>query len=502
VWDVLIKNARIIDGAGTPWYFGDIAIAGQEIVGIGRLSGNAIRVIDAMGKVVSPGFIDAHSHSDWVLLKDNFAESKVRQGVTTEVIGQCGTSAAPREIGEDKQSGFSTMAEYFGELEEHAMAINLVPLVGHGNIRQLVMGYADRPAKDYEIAEMSRILKSALVEGAHGLTTGLIYPPGSFATNQEIISLAHVVASEGGLYATHMRDEGAGLLASVSESIAVAEAARIPLHISHHKVCGENNWGLVRQSLALIDQKRGEGLDITLDQYPYTATSTGLKVVVPLWAHEGGLDALLKRLQVAETRQLIRSQILEKERRWDLIMVNGESIEQISVRRGQEPVDSCLDLLVHDKCETNMVRFAMCESDVEFVLKHPAVMVGSDASARAVHGPLSEGTPHPRAYGTFPRVLSTYVRERKLLSLEEAIRKMTGFPAARFQLWNRGLLRPGFKADLVMFDPDKVADVATYAKPHAYPKGIEIVMVNGRVVVEAQEHLGTLPGQVLRKGYA
>ncbi|MBS3937262.1 MAG: D-aminoacylase [Peptococcaceae bacterium] len=498
--DVLIKNARIVDGTGSPWYFGDIAVQGQSIVGLGRVDSLAVRLIDAGGMVVAPGFIDAHSHSDMALLKSPLAESKIRQGVTTEVIGQCGSSAAPRGPHERDEYTFSTVAEYLTLLENTGTSVNVVPLVGHGTLRQMVMGHVDRAATSVEIAEMSRLISTALDEGAHGFTTGLIYPPGSYATNFEIIALARVVATKGGIYATHMRDEGARLLESIRESIEVAEKAQIPLHISHHKVCGEANWGLVRESLKVIDAKREQGLDITLDQYPYTATSTGLKVVIPAWAHEGGVEGLTERLSDAATRQTIRGQIGEREQRWDLIMVDGISIHERAVKQGQEPVDVSLDLLLADKFDTSMVRFAMCEGDVEYVLKHPAVMVGSDASGRAIYGPLSVGTPHPRAYGTFPRVLGTYVRERKVLTLEEAVRKMTGFPAARFQLWNRGLLRPGMRADLVMFDPAEIADVATYARPHAYPRGVALVMVNGRVVVETGEHLGLLAGQVLRKG--
>ncbi len=511
--DVLIKNARLVDGTGAPWFYGSLGVLGERIAALGQVDAPARRVIDACGRVVAPGFIDAHSHSDDALFKNPQAESKVRQGVTTEVIGQCGSSAAPREPKSDHTEPFASFAEYLELLEARGIGVNIVPLVGHGNIRARVLELADRKATAEELEQMCALTQAALEAGAHGLTTGLIYPPSCYGDHAEIVALAKVVAAHGGIYASHMRDEGKGMLASVAETIDVGRQAKLPVHISHHKVCGPQNFGLVKDSLALVDAVRLEGIDVTLDQYPYTATSTGLKVVVPQWAHAGGADAMRERLADLPIRARITQEILENlttGRQWDCILVascqkehnkqfEGRTLQEISTMMGKEPVEACLDLLMEENFDVAMVRFAMCEADVEYVMQHPLVMIGSDAALRATYGPLSTGKPHPRAYGTFPRVLGTYVRERGVLRLEEAVRKMTSFPAQRFQLFDRGLLRPGAYADLVMFDEGAVDDLATYSEPHAYPRGIDMVMVNGAIVVENGEHSGLLPGKVLRR---
>jgi len=508
VFDLLIKNAKLIDGTGAPWFYGSIAVKGEEIVGVGRVDGPATRIIDAGGRYVAPGFIDAHSHSDDALLQNPLAESKIRQGVTAEVIGQCGASAAPRKTS-GEEFCFKSFPEYLDLLESRGVSLNVIPLVGHGNLRQVVMDYDNREPNTEELAAMCKLAEEAMQAGAFGFTTGLIYPPGSFAKADEITSIAKVVASYGGIYATHMRDEDAGLVESVQETINVGAEAGIPVHISHHKVCGEKNWGLVKESLKLIDKKRAEGIDITMDQYPYIATSTGLKVIIPQWAHAGGVPKLRERCSDPSVRAQLIKEICSYERRWDWLLVSscnkehnkvyeGKTAQEIGAMTGKEPVDACLDLLLDEDFNVGMVRYAMCEEDVELVMKHPHVMIGSDASARATYGPLSSGKPHPRAYGTFTRVLETYVRERGVLALEEAVRKMTSLPAARFELWDRGTLRPGVKADLVMFDLAKLHENCTYAEPHAYPCGVSLVCVNGTVVVENSEHLGLKPGKVLR----
>jgi len=506
--DILIKNARLIDGTGAPWFYGNLGVVGERIVGLGNVDELAKQVIDAAGRVVAPGFIDAHSHSDDALITCPQAESKVRQGVTTEVIGQCGSSAAPRELKDDHSERFASLAEYLGLLTTRGVAVNVVSLVGHGNIRSLVMGLEDRAASPDELRQMCELTGAAMEAGAFGLSTGLIYPPGSYGNHAEIVALAKVVAKYGGLYASHMRDESGGVVASVAETIAVGREAKLPVHISHHKVCGEESWGLVKESLALVDAMRREGVDVTLDQYPYTATSTGLKVIVPQWAHAGGTVTMRERLVDPVVRASVVEEILGRRERWDQTLVascrkeankhfEGHTLEEISHMVGKAPVDACLDLLLDENFDVQMVRFAMCEEDVAYVMRHPLVMIGSDASLRATHGLLSSGKPHPRAYGTFPRVLGAYVRDRGTLRLEEAVRKMTSFPAQRFKLYDRGLLRPGAYADVVMFNPETVADVATYAAPHAYPRGIDLVMVNGSVVIEDGEHSGVLSGKVL-----
>ncbi|HSL93065.1 MAG TPA: D-aminoacylase [Bacillota bacterium] len=507
--DILIKNARVIDGSGAPWFRADVAVKNGVITAVGKVGGEAARVIDASGLVLSPGFIDSHSHSDDPLLKNRNAESKVRQGVTTEVIGQCGASAAPRvDDSAEDEAGFETFAEYLDLLRGKGVSLNVVPLVGHGNIRAAVMGYENRPATAEELVAMCDLAEECMQAGARGFTTGLIYPPGSYADHKEIVAMARAVARHGGYYATHMRDEGADLLASVCESISVGREANIPVQISHHKVCGEANWGLVKDSLEMIDAARAEGIDVTMDQYPYIATATGLKVIIPQWAHSGGKAAMRERLLDPVTGPQIRAEIAATERRWDWLLVascqkaenkcyEGKTAQEIGEMMGKSPLEASLSLLLDEDFNVGMVRFAMCEEDVERVLLHPAVMIGSDAGARATYGVLSEGKPHPRSYGTFPRVLEKYVRERRVITLEQAVYKMTGLPAARWGLWNRGLIRPGFKADLVLFDPDTVHETATFAEPHAYPQGIPYVLVNGQLVVDGGEHTGKAPGELL-----
>ena len=507
--DLLIKNARVIDGSGALWFRADVAVKDGLITAVGKVTGEALRVINAENLVLSPGFIDSHSHSDDPLLKNHNAESKVRQGVTTEVIGQCGSSAAPRTgDASDDEAGFDTFSEYLGLLRERGVSLNVVPLVGHGNIRASVMGYENRPPSEQELQSMCDLAEDCMKAGARGFTTGLIYPPGSYADHSEIVSIARVVARHGGYYATHMRDEAEGLLASVRESIAVGRDASIPVQISHHKVCGESNWGLVEQSLALVDAARDEGIDVTMDQYPYIATATGLKVIIPQWAHSGGKAAMRERLLDPVTGRQIRDEIAAVEKRWDWLLIahchkqankgyEGRTASEIGEMMGKTPLEASLSLLLDEDFDVGMVRFAMCEEDVERVLRHPAVMIGSDAGARATYGVLAEGKPHPRSYGTFPRVLEKYVRERKVLRLEQAVYKMTGLPAARWGLWDRGLVRPGFKADLVLFDPDTVHETATFSEPHAYPLGIPFVIVNGRMVVDNGQHTGATPGELL-----
>ena len=510
MFDILVKNAKIVDGSGSPWFYGNVAVKGEEIVGVGRVDGPATRVIDAEGQFLTPGFIDAHSHSDDSLLASPLAESKIRQGVTAEVIGQCGASAAPRKAAEGEYN-YASLAEYLHLLETRGVSLNVIPLLGHGNLRQIVMGYDNRKATPLELQQMCQLTAESMEAGAFGFTTGLIYPPGSYADAEEITAIAKVVSKYGGIYATHMRDEDGKLVESVAETIAVGEAALLPVHISHHKVCGEPNWGLVKESLKLIDEKRQQGVDITMDQYPYIATSTGLKVIIPQWAHAGGTAGLRARFTDAESRASLTQEILSAEKRWDWILVascnkehnkvyEGKTAAEIAQMTGKAPVDACLDLLLDEDFNVGMVRYAMCEEDVELVMQHPHVMIGSDASARATYGKLSEGKPHPRAYGTFTRVLETYVRERNVLTLEDAVRKMTNLTAMRFQLWDRGLVRPGFKADLVLFDLAKCKENCTFAEPHAYPDGVSLVCVNGTIVVEAGEHLGVTPGKVLRMG--
>lgn len=516
MFDLIIKNGKLVDGTGNAWFYGNVAILGEKIVEVGQLTcQQAHRVIDAQGLVVAPGFIDSHSHSDQPLLVNRKAESKIFQGVTSEVIGQCGGSAAPRSADdtESRVEGLSfswqTMAEYLQLLESQGVAVNVIPLIGHGNLRRMVMGMADRPATESELAAMCQLAEQAMREGAHGFTSGLIYPPSSYSDTAELVGIAKVVAAHGGIYATHMRNEGANLMDSVRETIEIGEQAHIPVHISHHKVAGEENWGRVHDSLALIDAKRAAGVDITLDQYPYIASSTGLKVIVPQWAHADGVPAMRQRVLDPQLGQRIRQEIADKERRWDWVLVSscrqpenkqfeGKNMAEIAVMTGQDPLEAALSLLLSEDFNVGMVRFSMCEEDVEHVMRHPLVMIGSDSSALATEGPLSKGKPHPRSYGTFARVLGYYVRERKILTLEEAVRKMTGFAAARFRLWDRGLLRPGCFADITIFDQETIRDVATFVDPHRHAAGIHYVLVNGQVAIDQGQQTEQLAGKALR----
>lgn len=523
--DILIRGGKVIDGTGAPWFRADVAVAGGRIRAVARhLNAEAKLVIDAAGRAVAPGFIDSHSHSDTTLLANPKAESKIRQGVTTEVIGQCGSTAAPlseRSFEEAKRAlssenveiSWRTLAEYLAVLEGRGVAVNVVPTVGHGTIREAVVGYDDRPPTDDEMRQMKALVAESMKAGARALTTGLIYPPGSYAKTDELIELAKVAAEHGGIYMSHLRDEGDQLLEAVTEAIEIGEKGGLPVQISHHKAVGPANWGRVKDSLAMIDAARARGLDVTADQYPYVATSTGLDSIIPDWAHDGGNAAMLDRLKDGPTRAKLGAQVtpaVERRGGWDKILISslraesnrqyqGWTLDAIASGRGQDPWTTTCELIISEGGYVGMIRFGMCEEDVRMVMAHPAVMIGSDGSSLAPYGRLGEGKPHPRNYGTFVRVLGKYAREDRVLTVEEAVRKMTGLPAARFGLWDRGLVRPGMAADLVVFDPETVAERATFADPHQYPVGIDHVIVNGRVAVDPTGHTGTLAGQILRR---
>jgi len=526
MFDLVIRGGKLVDGTGNPWFEGDVAIQGGRIAALGSLGkAEAARVIDAAGLVVAPGFIDLHSHSDAELLVNPRAESKIRQGVTTEVIGNCGFSLAPlgplgKERVQAELAGYGlsltweTMAGYLETVEKQGVALNVAALIGHGTVRRSVMGYERRRPTAAELEAMKALVDQAMSDGAFGLTTGLIYPPGSFSETEELIELSRVVAKRGGFYASHLRDEGDRLLESVAEALEIGRKGGLPVQLSHHKAVGQANWGKVKESLRMIDEARASGLDVTADQYPYIATATGLSSIIPDWAQEGGAKKVLERLQHPETRRRLAAEVEAvqvKKGGWDKILIPsvkteknrlfiGLDLAEIARRRQQAPVEAAFDLLIEEELEVGMIRFGMSEEDVRLVMSHPAVAIGSDGSALAPYGRLGQGKPHPRNYGTFPRVLGKYVREEGVLRLEEAVRKMTSLPARRLRLWDRGLLRPGFWADITIFDPVTVAERATFTDPHQYPAGIPYVLVNGQVVIEAGEHTGALPGQVLRHG--
>jgi len=531
MFDLIIKNGLVVDGTGNPWFRADIGIKNGRINKIGDLhSIESKEALDAKSLIVAPGFIDMHTHSDLSLLINPRAESKVRQGVTTDVVGNCGSSAAPLNdflkeeiritspvLEEAKlKLDWSTMDEYLKRLEKNGVALNVVPLVGNGNIRALVMGYDARPPTKDELEEMRKVLANALEEGAFGLSSGLIYPPSCYADTKELIELCKVVAQYGGIYTSHIRSEEDGLIDSVKEAIEIGEKAKVPVEISHHKAEGKSNWGKVKQTLKMIDEARNRGIDVTCDVYPYLAGSTGLDALLPPYIWEGGIKKLVERLENPKIRQKLRKEMKEdikgwssllKDDGWNSVMIayckghrnfEGKTISEIAELKGIDPFDFVFDLLIEEKASVSIVIFMMCEKDLRTVLRHPVSMVGSDSSATAPYGVLGKGKPHPRTYGTFARILGEYVRKRRLLTLEDAIRKMTSLPAQKLKLRDRGLLREGAWADITAFDPKKVADKATYSKPHRYAIGIKYVVVNGKVVIDQGEHTEALPGKVLR----
>ncbi|MCS6859056.1 MAG: D-aminoacylase [Abditibacteriales bacterium] len=526
-FDLLIRNAQVIDGSGKPALTADIAIVGDTIAEVGKLpeEAQATEVIDATGCIVTPGFIDAHSHTDEGLLIDPTAQSKIMQGITTEVSGNCGYSPVPaltapmqREMRErlarwGLEEVFTTMGEFFAALEQRGLGVNYASFVGHGTIRACAMGFDMRPPTDDEMRAMKRMLEQAIDEGALGLSTGLIYPPGCYADTQELIELAKILPPRGALYATHLRNEGDELIEAVAESLTIGRESGAPVQISHHKATGQRNWGKVQQTIEMMERARQQGVDVTCDQYPYIATSTSLRTLIPAWAHEGGREKLLERLATADDLEKIRAEVEQRyptPEAWNQVMVSevlneslkgfeGKRLGEVAQAWGLPPFDALVKLLIEDQARTAMVNFVLCEEDVETVMRYPHTMVGTDARARRTDGPLSAGVPHPRAYGTFPRVLARYVRERQVIPLEESVRRMTSLAARRFGLQRRGLIARGYFADLVIFDPDRVTDTATYENPAQLPAGITHVLVNGVVVVRNGRHTGALTGRVLRR---
>lgn len=517
MYDVVFKRARVLDGTGAPWFEADVAVKDGFIVRVGRAEGEAARVIDAGGrKYLAPGFIDAHSHSDLPLVVNPTADSKVMQGVTLEVIGQCGSSGAPRNMGlrmdpdeTPSEAGaevpeWTDMASYMEVLESQGVSVNVAPLVGHGTVRRQVMGTERRAPTPEELEKMKTLVAQAMEQGAFGLSTGLIYVPGTYAATDEVVELAKIASSYGGKYFTHIRNEGPRLLEAVQEAITIGMEAGLPVQISHFKAMGEPNWGKVKDSIALVEKAREDGLDITADQYPYTASSTGLASSVPSSAWSGGRG--LERLKdPAQRRQILDA--LKAHGNWDKIVIAslshpddqefiGKSILETSEAQGIAPEEAVLGLLERNRGVVQIINHAMCEEDVRTVMVQPWVMAGSDG--RAFNAAKPNGKPHPRSYGTFVRILGRYVREHKLLRLEEAVRKMTSLPAMRLGLQDRGILREDMRADLVLFDADTVVDNATFADPHRYPSGVEYVLVNGVIVVDDGRHNGERPGIVLR----
>jgi N-acyl-D-amino-acid deacylase len=528
MFDIILKNAKIIDGSGNPWFWGDIGIKNGRIKKIGKIGAEEASELDVKGLAVCPGFIDMHSHSDLAILVNPKAESKVMQGVTTEVIGNCGFSAVPVDdstvdqlkdyagfLSKELDWSWRSLGDYINKLK--GISLNIAPLVGQGTIRIAVMGFDSKDPTRRQLERMKGLLKDALDDGAFGLSTGLIYPPGSFTKTEELIELAKVLRDYNGLYSSHIRGEGGTLIKAFKEAIRIGRESGVRVEVSHHKAVGKENWGRVEETIELIERAREEGIDITCDQYPYTASSTSLSACLPPWAHEGGVSRMLERLKDAGERKRIREDI-ERKKDWDNIIrqsnwsririasvnsdknkaLEGKTIEEIAQDRAKDPFDVVFDLLVEEEGDISMIVFEINEDDLRRVMRHPSTMIGSDGSCLTPEGVLGRGKPHPRNYGTYPRVLGRYVREENILTLEEAIRKMTSLPAQKLRLKDRGLLKEGYFADIVVFDPQRICDRASYENPHQFPEGIEYVLVRGEIVVERGEHTGRTLGEVLR----
>jgi N-acyl-D-aspartate/D-glutamate deacylase len=526
-YDLVIRGGKIVDGSGNPWFRGDVAIRGDRIAKIGRVAqGQAEREINAAGSVVSPGFIDIHSHSDYLLLEDGNAQSKIHQGVTTEVLGE-GRSVGPfqgklsprTETVNGKEVQLATLHDYFELIEQAGSSTNVASYVGLGNVWQCVMGHSfDRPTPA-QIDGMKQLVREAMEDGALGLSSQVMMPPGSLATTDDIVELCKVVAQFGGIYSTHIRNEGTGVFDSVKEAIEIGERAGVPVDVIHLKIADQKYWGRMNEVVALIDNARRRGINVQANVYPYTRGNNNLVSIIPPWAHEGGRDKLLERLQDPDERTKIKRDIKRElpgwynhftavGEDWSRILVSGNNqfrgltMDRVMSLRTQgredaDLLDELFDFLVEESGSIGAVYAHHTEEDMNLALSQPWCSVGSDGSAYATDGPLRRGNPHPRNFGTFPRVLGVYVRERELLRLEDAVRKMTAMNAAKIGLRDRGLLAAGYMADITVFDGQKVIDRATYTEPFQYSEGVQYVIVNGQVVLDNGRHTGARPGRAL-----
>ncbi len=496
--DILIKNGKILDGTGNSWYYADIAIKDGKILKIGRLENyTAPKIIDASGLLVAPGFIDVHTHIEGDEMQNPTADNFILDGVTTVVTGNCGSSAPD-------------LHRYFRQLDSVKLSVNVASLLGHNTVRRTIMGTANRNPTNEEMQRMEELVRQSMKAGAVGLSTGLQYIPGAYSNTNEIVSLARVAAQYNGVYASHMRDEGDQIVASINETLTIGREASIPVQISHFKLSGQQNWGRSMEALDMIRRAREQGIEVTIDQYPYTASSTSLSIMMPDEILADGNDSIRARLQRPEIRKYVVDYLLQrlkkrKLKHFSYAMVayyradtsyNGKSIEEINRLMGRkhkakEEAHTIVDMML--KGGAAMVFHGMSDKDVKQIMQYPFNMFASDASIR-IYG---QGAPHPRGYGTNSRVLSRYVRDQHVISLEEAIRRMTSLPAQKFRLADRGLLKEGFAADIVIFQENEVEDLSTFEKPHAYSKGFRFVIVNGQVVAENDRHLGVRSGRVL-----
>ncbi len=496
--DILIKNGRIIDGTGNPWYYGDIAVSNGKVSYVGKSKNiTAGKVIDAKGMVVAPGFIDVHTHIEGGEAKTPTADNFIFDGVTSVVTGNCGGSNID-------------IKKYFHYLDSLKISINVATLIGHNDVRREVMGTANRPPTQAELQKMEAIVAKAMQDGAVGFSTGLIYIPGTYSNTAEVVALAKQAAKYNGVYTTHMRDEADSVTEAISEALNIGLQANIPVEISHFKVGGQQNWGRSKQTLQMIKDARSQGLDVTIDQYPYTASSTSLSTLIPDEILADGIDSIKARLQRPDVNKYVVDYIIKKLKNRKLKHLsyavvasyradssyNGKSIEEINLVRGKkhnakEEAGTVIEMMLNGGAQ--MVFHGMSEEDVRYIMQYPFNMFASDAGIRQ----FKQGVPHPRGYGTNARVLGKYVREEKILTLEEAIRRMTSLPAQKFQLKDRGLLKEGMAADIVIFDDKEVSDMATFEDPHQYSKGFTYVLVNGKVVVENGIHTGVRSGVIL-----
>lgn len=498
-FDVILSGGRVVDGTGNPWWRADVGIRGERIAAIGDLSAaEAKQKVDVTGMVVAPGFIDIHSHAGRSVFTNPNLENMVRQGVTLALDGQDGSSPLPLRPFLDKVAAAKPM-------------INFGWFAGHGSIRTQVMSLANRKASADDIQKMRELARAAMRDGAFGLSTGLFYVPGNYAATEEVIEIAKVVGELGGIHISHMREEGAGILDSVRETIRIGAEGKLPTQVTHHKIIGAASWGKSAETLRLIEEARAAGVDVSLDQYPYTASHTGSAALFPQWSLEGGSKALLERLHAPESRARIKTEVMRRIRddrgggdpknvQFNQCSfntsLNGKTLADATQERGQQPTlenaaETALQIQEKGGCST--IYHAIAEADVERILRYPGTMIATDGEAPA----FGAGSPHPRAYGTFPRVLGLYVREKKLLTLEDAIRRMTSLPASRLKLTGRGLLRPGMYADIVVLNAAAIQDRSEFTRPHQYSTGIQDVLVNGQFILRQEKLTGARSGQVL-----
>lgn len=516
-FDVLVVKGTVYDGSGAAGRRADLGIRDGKVAAIGDLSGaSAARTIDASGLAVAPGFIDMHNHSDDTLLAEPNCESMIRQGVTTMVLGE-GGSAGPAKPGSDP---WTTLGGYFDHVDKHPASANICSYVGETQVWTFIKGHELTPATEEQIEAMKREVEKAMLEGAMGLSTSLLMPPSNLITTAQLVELAKVAKKHGGIYSSHIRDEGAGVFRSIEEAINVGKGAGIRVDIIHVKIADKAFWGQMSEVVAMIRKAREEGHDIRTNVYPYTAGQNNLRAIIPPWAHDGGNEKMLERLRDPEMRTRMRRDILNGLPNWynhylatgggweGMLLVSfsaeknkpfvGKRMSELIAARGGDPVDVLFDVLLEEKGSVSTVYFHHSEPDMQLAMKQPFTSIGSDGSAISPDGPRGGAHPHPRWYGTFPRVLGRYVRELKVITLPEAVKKMTSMNAEKINIADRGLLKEGYWADVTVFDPDTVMDKATFEKPHQYPVGIPYVIVNGAVVLDNGKHSGAHPGQVIR----